>query len=81
MLSVGVVNPRDRDAAEAGLAAVAAAAAEWLAGRGLAVAGTLISIHLLREVDLAVVGWAWGKGGAAFWIDAEGELTASPPGD
>lgn len=79
MLSVGIVNPRDRDAAEAGLAGVAGAAAEWLAARGLAVAGTRISIHLLREVDLMLVSWAWGRGGATFWIDAAGELTASPP--
>lgn len=81
MLSVGIVNPRDRGEAEAGLAAVAGAAAEWLAGRGLAVAGTRISIHLLREVDLAAVSWAWAKGGATFWIDAAGLLTSSPPED
>ena len=34
MLSIGVVNPRDRGEAEAGMAAVGAAAAEWLAGGG-----------------------------------------------
>ena len=44
-------------------------------------AGTRISIHLLREVDLAVVSWAWGRGGATFWIGGAGELTESAPDD
>ena len=85
ILAIGVTNadvhrrpPAERDAL---LARIAEAGAAGLRRRGLPAAGTLVSVSLMREVDLRVVSWAWGVGGAAYWIDDAGALTSQRPSD
>ena len=62
----------DRDAL---LTRVAALGLDWLRTRSLVVPGTLVSVRLIREVDLRIVSWAWGVGGEAFWVDERKGLT------
>ena len=83
LLSIGLVNSGiqrwradDRDAV---LRHVAETGARWLEERTLLVPGTLISVQLLREVDLRVFSWGWGVGGQTFWVNTAGQLTADPP--
>ncbi len=83
LLSIGLVNSgvqrwrtEDRDAV---LHHVAETGARWLQERSLLLPGTLISIQLLREVDLRVFSWSWGVGGETFWVDTAGQLSADPP--
>jgi hypothetical protein len=70
--------PAERDAL---LARIAEAGAAWLRRRGLLVAGTLVSVSLVREVDLHVVSWARSVRGAAYWVDDAGALTSQRPSD
>jgi hypothetical protein len=84
LVSIAVTNPdlahRTSDDVDGVLARIAHAAAAWLRGRTLLVPGTLISIHLVREVDLVLVSWARGFGGRNFWIGDDGGPTlAAPP--
>jgi hypothetical protein len=85
VLAISVTNgdlhrrpPAEREAL---LSRIAEEGIAWLRRRGLAVEGTLVSVTLMREVDLRVVSWAWGVGGRAYWVDGTGALTSQRPSD
>ena len=84
ILSIGVTNSdaarRPPDERDAFIAQVAQAGAAWLRRRALLAPATLISIGLIREIDLRLISWTWSVGGRAFWTDAEGTLTGTAPG-
>lgn len=84
LVTIGVVNSDLAERAPAEVdevfARLADAATAWLRRRELLVRGTLISIGLVREVDLVVVSWGRGTGGRRFWIGDDGGPTlAAPP--
>ena len=83
LLSIGLTNtdvsdrpPAERDAL---LMRVALACVDWLRGRELPVPATLVSISLLREIDLRLISWSWGVGGRVYWIDSHGAPTQQAP--
>jgi len=82
-LTVALVNSRverlpvaERDAL---FTRIAKLGLDWLSTRSLLVPGTLLSVSLHREVDLELVSWSWGVGGAVFWVDELGGLTREAP--
>ncbi len=60
------------------LARVAGAGVDWLRRRQRPAGGTLVSIALVRKIDLRIISWTWGVGGRDYWIDAHGTLTDQP---
>src|SRR5690242_5637118 len=83
MLTIALINSRLEQLPVAERATllerVARVAVEWLRGRSLLLPGTLVAVHLSREVDLKLVSWGWGVGGEAYYIDDSGRLTTQRP--